>query len=480
MSDQTFAAGRTSRDVICDLLRTCRFDDAEKAIAALQATQADCAAKKQRVSALVWVDCAEIVARADRSNFDLILKEGELRFADAAFNTGFDAIRLRIGEYPDDLRERESLVKLLVRAGREDEALSEIEALERLAPENDELLVLRGLVAMRSQNWDAACAAWKAYSQKHGDDWNSANALDRLQRVRQLEQAADTLERAKPIQPVLHENADNRQLLLNFESIGSDCEFATVQRRFGAEPVGLLRWNHTTLCSLMPAVTAKFEGMGDPQNTRIHVSPSIHREIYLYDIRWNLPMNTFLYASEVSIEALLPKLCRRTIYLRERFLEDLSLGRKTLVFKSDSITEKELLELHDRFLELGPVRLLNVRLASGSQGFPSRKPGTVTELRPGLYVGRVNKFIMRLDAEYKDWIRICRSVERRIGLRRAAVSSAGVSLGEAPLPAARLETSCVSEQSGSTRATATLCRNHASSASYVMMPAEHRSWGHVS
>ena len=47
-------------------------------------------------------------------------------------------------------------------------------------------------------------------------------------------------------------------MLLRFESIGSDCEFGAVQRRYGAEPLGLLRWNDVDILSLEQALAACF------------------------------------------------------------------------------------------------------------------------------------------------------------------------------------------------------------------------------
>ena len=112
-------------------------------------------------------------------------------------------------------------------------------------------------------------------------------------------------------------------------------------------------------------------------------------------------------------------MCRRTAYLRDKLLEDLSDGRKTFVYKSDGITKSELLALHDALLTLGPVCLLNARLASGSPDFPAGAPGSVSEIRPGLFVGRLSYFVVNADAAYDDWVKVCKAVE---GLRAASES----------------------------------------------------------
>ena len=239
---------------------------------------------------------------------------------------------------------------------------------------SDDWLVLRGQLGMRRQDWDAAYAAWKTHLDRNPSNWNSANAIERLKRVRQLAHASDTHDQTRPtpIAPGVCQGEDVRQLMLNFESIGSDCEFGTVQRRFGAEPLGLLRWSETTLDTLMAALAAKFDSLGDPAYTGLHVSPTLFKEIYLYDTRWYLLMNTFLYEGEVALTALMPKLCRYVAYLRDRFLEDLAVGRKTIVFKSDTITKRELLT---------PRHVSRVRAGAAVEreaciefaGFPSRR-----------------------------------------------------------------------------------------------------------
>ena len=57
--------------------------------------------------------------------------------------------------------------------------------------------------------------------------------------------------------------ADHRTaLMLDFESLGENCEFGLVQRRCGIEPLGLLRFSSTPLPPLLHALRERFAGMG--------------------------------------------------------------------------------------------------------------------------------------------------------------------------------------------------------------------------
>ena len=48
------------------------------------------------------------------------------------------------------------------------------------------------------------------------------------------------------------------------QSLGLNCEFGLVQRRAGAEPLGLLRFATSPLPALLAGLEARFDGLGDP------------------------------------------------------------------------------------------------------------------------------------------------------------------------------------------------------------------------
>ena len=61
----------------------------------------------------------------------------------------------------------------------------------------------------------------------------------------------------------------DRDLVLQFESLGDNCEFGLVQRKAGAEPLGLLRFSSAPLPRLVRALRERFDGLTDPANVRL-------------------------------------------------------------------------------------------------------------------------------------------------------------------------------------------------------------------
>src|SRR4051794_33399291 len=53
------------------------------------------------------------------------------------------------------------------------------------------------------------------------------------------------------------------------ESIGRNCEFGLVQRSFGLEPIGLLRWAASPLAALTQAFQGQFAGLGKDMDLEV-------------------------------------------------------------------------------------------------------------------------------------------------------------------------------------------------------------------
>ena len=205
------------------------------------------------------------------------------------------------------------------------------------------------------------------------------------------------------------------KLLLGFESIGDDCEFGMVQRRYGAEPLGLLRWNYVPLADLMAALGAGFCGVGEPQHTELWFAEN-GSETFIRDKRWGLPLHTFMSKAQVDEAAFYPKACRRAAFLRDKLLADLAAGEKIMVFKTADILPEAMRALHVALQAFGNIRLLCIKPANVSSPHPALcgKPGEVFEISDGLYVGfigRVGNANGSWDIAFDDWLAICRGVE---------------------------------------------------------------------
>ena len=63
-------------------------------------------------------------------------------------------------------------------------------------------------------------------------------------------------------------------IMMQFMSLGQNCEFGFAQRAFGAEPMDLLRWASTPLPVLLDLLRNRFAGIGDPDQVRIFQPPN--------------------------------------------------------------------------------------------------------------------------------------------------------------------------------------------------------------
>ena len=151
-------------------------------------------------------------------------------------------------------------------------------------------------------------------------------------------------------------------LLDRFESLGADCEFGFVQRHFGIEPISLLRWVGTDLGRLVRGLRDRFEGMGDPDWTRLEWDAAASeyklRDPSYFDthsmIFAPLPPDTLERARLAS--------CARLQLLRRKLLHDIEAGRRIFVFKSALISDDDapIRALSAALHAIGPAPLLYV------------------------------------------------------------------------------------------------------------------------
>ncbi len=291
----------------------------------------------------------------------------------------------------------------LLRLGRFDEAQRALDRARPRFPESPGLSAVEGLLASERGDWPKAVELWSAHCRRFSKD-----GIGEVQLERAL--AGERNARPAPVAPAV-DDAELRRLMLGFESLGDGCEFGVVQRRYGAEPEGLLRWNDVTLDGLLAALGAGFAGFGEPANTHLVVASD--GEFLVADRRWGLARHTFRYAGDEDRDELLARVISVMTSLRDRLLADLATADKIFVFRSSGLEADRLEALHRALRAHGPVRLLDVRPAAPTA--PSAVQGAageVVEVGEGLWVG----FLERLggqagatwDVAYEDWIDICR------------------------------------------------------------------------
>jgi tetratricopeptide (TPR) repeat protein len=164
------------------------------------------------------------------------------------------------------------------------------------------------------------------------------------------------------------EAAEAKDLMMSFESLGGraeGCEFGGVQRQYGAEPLGLLRWSDMGPDDLIAALEQSFEGVGDPANTVLTAPWSAGADWVTEDTRFGMKMHTFLFDKDTAEnrDRIFRTLCRRLRFLKRKLLEDLAVGDKIFVYKiSYDILDRNALDrLHRALRKNGPSTLLYVR-----------------------------------------------------------------------------------------------------------------------
>ena len=332
----------------------------------------------------------------------------------------------------------------LIRCGRYDEAGREIALGLAKHPGSGDLARDRALLAMRRERFDEAVADLRRLLALEPGDTHLGELLSQArfgQAQASLEAgdaaAAGMAAFAGGRQDVgLVEDEPVRRLLMGFESLGQDCEFGLVQRRYGAEPLGLFRWNFCETEMLRRAAETAFDGIGDPEHTVLSLWDD--HEWYVRDARYGFSLHTRINRHEADRDELHARMCKRIGFMRRKLLSDLASGEKILIHKTFASGSEEVRVLYASLRRLGPVRLLWVR--SEHSGGGAKRDDTVEEIEPGLYAGCIRRFGNRLDGPwniaFEDWVALCASLEqmgvpREAGGRDAAVSGATEKLGHA-------------------------------------------------
>lgn len=202
------------------------------------------------------------------------------------------------------------------------------------------------------------------------------------------------------------EKLPRHELMLQFESLGQNCEFGLVQRQCHAEPLGLLRFSSTPLAQLLDALEARFVGMGGPETIKVELSPN-GREYMVKDIRFGFLYHAWVNAGEMPPEDIARREARRLPFLVRKLVEDLESGDKAFVFKGmGAMPEEEVFPLAMAIRRYGPNTLLFVTLSD-----EEHRGGTVQEREPGFLVGYVDRFAPGDNANdllLEQWVTVCR------------------------------------------------------------------------
>jgi tetratricopeptide (TPR) repeat protein len=270
----------------------------------------------------------------------------------------------------------------------------------------------RAKIIGEMRDWPRALPLWAELWPRAAGNRDIRSEIDRIVALARhdLELAAADAPDAPPpfvIPPALlrtgpdeaREREGAKALMMRFESLGDTCEFGTVQRRFGAEPLSLLRWTGTPPVQLAAAFRAGLKGIGEPEFTEMEV---VGGEYVTTDTRYHMFSHTFTMETTAPRDKFYLSQCKRMRFLRDKLLQDLKAPEKIFVYGSALLNDERIDALFTAIRGLGPrATLLCVRLAD------DRHPaGSVRLRREGLLIGAIRGF-STVDIAVSKWLQIC-------------------------------------------------------------------------
>ncbi len=206
----------------------------------------------------------------------------------------------------------------------------------------------------------------------------------------------------------------DRDLALDFESLGDNCELGLVQRRAGVEPLGLFRFAGAPLRHLITGLAARFEGMADPG--AILVQPE-NGEYMVRLTKYDFNYHADAKVGEADPVALQAQQVRIVEFLIDKFIGDLESGEKIFVFRqNEPLSANDLIDLRVALSSYGPCTLLWVQPAR-----PGHPPGEVVVVDETLMVGYVARLATRENVpelDLRSWLAMLRNARALRPARR--------------------------------------------------------------
>ena len=194
------------------------------------------------------------------------------------------------------------------------------------------------------------------------------------------------------------------ELVVQFESIGDNCELGLVQRRAGAEPLGLLRFAGVPLRSLVKGLNARFANIADPRHVRLDAE---HGEYMVKLTKYDFTYHAHVKVGEMAPEALHQQQIRTVSFLARKLIADLESPAKVLVFRqNEPLLSSDLIDLRIALSAYGPNILLWVQEAC-----PGHPPGSVAVADEGMMVGYVRRLAERESVpnlDFESWMQVLR------------------------------------------------------------------------
>jgi tetratricopeptide (TPR) repeat protein len=342
---------------------------------------------------------------------DLLTKLGRAEQADRLLAQAIRFWSNVVEQQPNLAHGYAGLSGCLRRKGDLDGAESVLARGLRLFPHDLILAKEYARLAEEKDEWMVATDRWQAIVDIHPRDGEAWQGLGDA-RLKQTQQQIDSSSALQPPVGEPHSDADaDARLYMQFESLGANCEFGLVQRRFGAEPIGLLRWASITVDNLVEGLQTKFAILNTGEGISLREGPNNE---------WDattpiLLLHLYQKIGSVEPAALLKTVARRIQFMRRKLLEDLEQGEKIFVYKEWQfrMTDKEVLAILTELQKYNPNnRLLAVRLAD--QHHPA---GSVERRGDSLWLGYLEvdpRYALATVTPFASWDSICRQVFKSV------------------------------------------------------------------
>lgn len=266
-------------------------------------------------------------------------------------------------------------------------------------PDSTELLVEHIWTAAVRGDWATAANRLDAAYDRAKDPARIAESLGEIEaqiHTHAAEPAADAGEIAPS------------DLMLSFESIGEKCDFGAVQRFYGIEPLGLLRFAWSKHPALIAALADRFSEVGTEEDTSFE---RFREETIVWMRKYQLLFHTFVDGVHErppeQREVFYQQQRRRLVFLKDKLIRDLEDPQKILVYATSEFdSDAEVAQLFAALRQYGPNRLLYVRPER-----EGRPVGTVEVLDDGLYAGyfhEINNFMEGNQPPFQLWLELCR------------------------------------------------------------------------
>jgi hypothetical protein len=212
---------------------------------------------------------------------------------------------------------------------------------------------------------------------------------------------------------VTAEGQEQREALMNMQSLGINCEFGFLQRACGVEPLGLFRWTFAPLAPLVTALEEEFRGLLGKHAFNIELAED--SEFVITDPVYGFRHHSFLFASQGATLAMVKRgELLRVGMLTASLLEEMREARKLFVYHDAG--QSSLTEVRRLLIALNRYGANTLLWLVGPA--PGRRVGEVRLIEPGLIEGTVSGFQPSVDTIVPDsvhrpsWLTVALSAYR--------------------------------------------------------------------